>query len=146
MSTETIGTSERAIDVRDIEPRFRHQIIHQLVEHLTPNSSLQLIADRRPQPLRYQTCAALWRAMRVVVSGGRGPDVWRVRIAKAAAPIRHRKTSKATRCLRAAPEIGLMISGSATVRSSVQVRETLAVAEHDLAGTREHQNALVVEL
>ena len=145
MSTETIGASERVIDVRDIEPRFRHQIIHQLVEHLAPDTSLQLIADHRPQPLRYQL-ALRFGAQRVwsYLEEGRTSGV--SGSPRRPTPIRHRKTSKAARCSRAAPEIGLMMSGSATVRSSVQVGETLAVAEHDLAGTREHQNALVVEL
>lgn len=83
MSTETIGASERVIDVRDIEPRFRHQIIHQLVEHLAPDTSLQLIADHRPQPLRYQL-ALRFGAQRVWSYLEEGPDVWRVRIAKAA--------------------------------------------------------------
>ena len=83
MSTETIGTSERVIDVRDIEPRFRHQIIHQLVEHLAPDTSLQLIADHRPQPLRYQL-ALRFGAQCVWSYLEEGPDVWRVRIAKAA--------------------------------------------------------------
>jgi uncharacterized protein (DUF2249 family) len=143
MSTETIGASERVIDVRDIEPRFRHQIIHQLVEHLAPDSSLQLIADRRPQPLRYQL-ALRFGAQCVWSYLEEGPDSGVSGSPRR--PIRHRKTSKAARCLRAAPEIGLMMSGSATVRSSVKVGETLAVVEHDLAGAREHQNALIVEL
>jgi hypothetical protein len=102
MSTETIDASERVIDVRDIEPRFRHQIIHQLVEHLAPDSSLQLIADHRPQPLRYQlalrfgaqcVCGPIWRRGRT--SGVSGSP-------RRPTPIRHRKTSKAARCLRAA--------------------------------------------
>jgi uncharacterized protein (DUF2249 family) len=83
MSTEAIGASERVIDVRDIEPRFRHQIIHQLVEHLAPDSSLQLIADHQPQPLRYQL-ALRFGAQCVWSYLEEGPDVWRVRIAKAA--------------------------------------------------------------
>ena len=83
MSIETTGASERVIDVRDIEPRFRHQIIHQLVEHLAPNTSLQLIADHPPKPLRYQLELSfgeqcLWSYLE------EGPDVWRVRIVKAA--------------------------------------------------------------
>ena len=51
---ETANPAERVIDVRDIEPRFRHQIIHRLVEHLDLEASLQLITDYPPKPLRYQ--------------------------------------------------------------------------------------------
>lgn len=75
------SAAERVIDVRDIEPRLRHQIIHQLVEHLAPAASLQLIADHPPKPLRYQLelrfgdrCKWLYLE--------EGPDVWRVRVAK----------------------------------------------------------------
>jgi uncharacterized protein (DUF2249 family) len=78
---ETASAAERVIDVRDIEPRFRHQIIQRLVEQLSPDASLQLIADHPPKPLRYQlelrfgdVCKWLYLE--------EGPDVWRVRIAK----------------------------------------------------------------
>jgi uncharacterized protein (DUF2249 family) len=82
MSTESISASERIIDVREIEPRFRHQIIQQLVEHLAPDTSLQLIADHAPKPLRYQLELrfgeqCVWSYLE------EGPDVWRVRIVKA---------------------------------------------------------------
>ncbi len=71
--------SERIIDVRDIEPRFRHQTIHQLVEHLAPDASIQLIADHPPKPLRYQLELHFgkhftWSYLE------EGPDLWRVRI------------------------------------------------------------------
>ena len=79
---ETPEAAERVIDVRDIEPRFRHQIIHRLVEQLSSDASLQLIADHPPKPLRYQLelrfgDACKWSYLE------EGPDVWRVRIAKA---------------------------------------------------------------
>jgi uncharacterized protein (DUF2249 family) len=79
---ETTPRSERVIDVRDIEPRFRHQIIHRLVEHLAPDTALQLIVDHPPKPLRYQLelrfgDGCVWTYM------DEGPDIWRVRISKA---------------------------------------------------------------
>jgi uncharacterized protein (DUF2249 family) len=82
MDTEAFGASEHIIDVGDIEPRFRRQIIQQLVEHLAPDTSLQLIADHPPKPLRYQLelrfgAQCMWSYLE------EGPDVWRVRIAKA---------------------------------------------------------------
>ncbi len=46
--------SERIVDVREIEPRFRHQIIPQLFENLMPEFALQLIVDHAPKPLRHQ--------------------------------------------------------------------------------------------
>ena len=51
--TETVNPAELVIDVRNIEPRLRHQIIHRLVEHLDIEASLQLITDHPPKPLRY---------------------------------------------------------------------------------------------
>ena len=52
--TETANPAECVIDVWNIEPRFRHQIIHRLVESLDLEALLQLIADQPPKPLRYQ--------------------------------------------------------------------------------------------
>ena len=78
---ETASAAERVIDVRDIEPRFRHQIIHRLVEQLSPDGSLQLIADHPPKPLRYQLELRFGDACKWLYLE-EGPDVWRVRIAK----------------------------------------------------------------
>ena len=70
---------ERVIDVREIEPRHRHGIIGQLFDHLDPESSLQLVVDHDPRPLRYQlearhgSCCD-WAYLE------QGPDVWRVRL------------------------------------------------------------------
>ena len=80
---ETANPAERVIDVRDIEPRFRHQIIHRLVEHLDLEASLQLITDHPPKPLRYQLelrfgQECVWTYLE------QGPDAWRVRIARIA--------------------------------------------------------------
>lgn len=46
--------TERTIDVKDIDPRHRHTIIQQLLEHLAPGACLQLVVDHDPKPLRFQ--------------------------------------------------------------------------------------------
>lgn len=76
---EATEGSERVINVRDIDPRHRHAIIFQLFDHLDPESSLQLVVDHDPRPLRYQLEASHgarcnWCYLE------RGPDVWRVRL------------------------------------------------------------------
>lgn len=70
---------ERVIHVRDIDPRHRHAIITQLFDHLGPESSLQLVVDHDPRPLRYQLEArhgsrCNWSYLE------QGPDEWRVRL------------------------------------------------------------------
>jgi uncharacterized protein (DUF2249 family) len=70
---------ERVIEVCDIEPRLRHQIIFQLFEHLHQESSLQLVVDHDPQRLRFQLETQYgsrcdWSYLE------RGPDIWRVRL------------------------------------------------------------------
>jgi uncharacterized protein (DUF2249 family) len=70
---------ERVVNVGDIDPRYRHGIICQLFDHLDPKSSLQLVVDHDPRPLRYQLEArhglrCNWSYL------GQGPDVWRVRL------------------------------------------------------------------
>lgn len=76
---ETTIRDERVIDVREISPRLRHTVIFQLFEHLGETSSLQLIADHDPQPLRLQLGAmhgerCQWTCLE------QGPDIWRVRL------------------------------------------------------------------
>lgn len=70
---------ERVIKVADIDARYRHAIIFQLFEHLRPGSSLQLVMDHDPKPLRFQIEArhgsrCEWSYLEA------GPDVWRVRL------------------------------------------------------------------
>lgn len=70
---------ERVINVRDIDPRHRHAILSQLFDHLDPESSLQLVVDHDPRPLRYQLEArhgsrCNWCYLE------QGPEVWRVRL------------------------------------------------------------------
>lgn len=81
---ETDQSAERVIKVADIDPRYRHMIIFQLFEHLAQGNSLQLVADHDPKPLRFQLEArhgsrCEWSYLE------QGPDVWRVRLRRAAA-------------------------------------------------------------
>lgn len=70
---------ERVIDVREISPRVRHTLIIQLFEHLDDLSSLQLIADHDPRPLRLQLEAKHGNGCRWAYLE-QGPDLWRVRL------------------------------------------------------------------
>lgn len=72
-------SAERVVTVAEIEPRYRHLIISQLFEHLPPGSSLQLVVDHDPKPLRFQLEARYgarcgWAYLE------QGSDVWRVRL------------------------------------------------------------------
>jgi uncharacterized protein (DUF2249 family) len=77
--------SERVIDVREIEPRFRHQIISRMFENLMPEAALQLIADHPPKPLRYQFEMRYGDRFRWTYLE-EGPEVWRVRLEHVQAP------------------------------------------------------------
>jgi uncharacterized protein (DUF2249 family) len=59
---------ERAINVRDIDPRHCHGIICQLFDHLDPKSSLQLVVDHDPRPLRYQLETRHGFALKLILS------------------------------------------------------------------------------
>lgn len=77
--TPIAATTERVIDVKDIDPRHRHTIIQQLFAHLAPGASLQLVVDHDPKPLRFQLEAehgahCQWTYLE------QGPDIWRVRL------------------------------------------------------------------
>ena len=79
MNNPAGNTSERVLDVREIEPRIRHTLIFQLFEHLDNSSCLQLVADHDPRPLRFQLEAkhgdrCCWAYLE------QGPDVWRIRL------------------------------------------------------------------
>jgi len=80
---QVMNRNERLIDVRDINPLHRHTIIFQLIEHLAPGGSLQLMADHPPRPLRYQVEARYGALMKWSYLE-EGPDVWRVLISRRA--------------------------------------------------------------
>jgi len=70
---------ERMIDVRELSSHVRHTVIHQLFDHLDDMSSLQLIADHDPRPLRLELEAKHGSRCRWVYLE-QGPDLWRVRL------------------------------------------------------------------
>lgn len=73
--------NERIVDVREIAPRIRHTVIHQLFGNLQAEQGLQLIVDHDPRRLKRQLEAGFgahvgWDYLES------GPDVWRVRICR----------------------------------------------------------------
>lgn len=73
---------EKTIDVRTIAPRDRHPLIFRTFETLQVGEAFQLVNDHDPKPLHYQFQAeypglVTWSYLE------QGPDVWRVRIARA---------------------------------------------------------------
>lgn len=76
--------SERVLDVRDIPPQHRHPIIFRLFDNLDIGSSIQLVADHDPRPLRYQFDAGYGDQCNWIYLE-KGPDVWRVRLQRTGA-------------------------------------------------------------
>ena len=75
---------QATIDVRTIVPRERHPLIFRTFEGLRPGEAFELVNDHDPKPLYYQFQAELgpvfdWQYLE------QGPEVWRVRIGRAAA-------------------------------------------------------------
>jgi uncharacterized protein (DUF2249 family) len=75
----SVDQNERIISVKDIDPRHRHMVIQQMFENLSPGSSLQLVVDHEPKPLRFQLEAKYgggcqWSYLE------EGPDTWRVQL------------------------------------------------------------------
>ncbi len=54
----SVENRERVVDVREISPSIRHNVLFQLFEHLDDTSSLQLIVDHDPRRLRINTANA----------------------------------------------------------------------------------------
>lgn len=83
---ETIVTTEdRVLDVRTEEPKRRHELIFETFTDLPVRQSYVLVNDHDPKPLRYQFEAEnagefSWQYLE------EGPQVWRVRIGRTAAP------------------------------------------------------------
>lgn len=72
-----------SLDVREIPPRSRHPLILETFNNLHPGESFLLVNDHDPKPLYYQFQAELtgqfsWNYLE------QGPEVWRVRIGRAA--------------------------------------------------------------
>jgi len=71
------------LDVRPLAPAQRHERIFAAVAALLPGESFVLTNDHDPKPLRYQLDAEepgqiAWEYL------AEGPDVWRVRLTRAA--------------------------------------------------------------
>lgn len=71
------------IDVREIPPRERHPLIFGTFGALQPGEAFLLVNDHDPRPLYYQFQAESpgafgWEYLE------QGPEVWRVRISRAA--------------------------------------------------------------
>ncbi len=75
----------KQIDVRTILPRERHPLIFRTFDELEAGQSFELVNDHDPKPLYYQFQAERpgildWEYLE------EGPDTWRVRVGKTAAP------------------------------------------------------------
>jgi len=78
-------TEDRVLDVRSEEPRRRHELIFETFTDLPVGQTYVLVNDHDPKPLRYQFEAEnagefSWEYVE------QGPEVWRVRIGRTAAP------------------------------------------------------------
>lgn len=72
------------VDVRTIIPRERHPLIFSTFDALTAGDAFELVNDHDPKPLYYQLQAERpgqleWTYLQ------QGPEVWRVRVGRAAA-------------------------------------------------------------
>jgi uncharacterized protein (DUF2249 family) len=82
----TASQTEREIDARQIEPRFRHRIVQRLFENLAPTASLRLVSDHAPKRLLDQLAflygtQCRWSCLE------EGPDVWTVRLELVREPV-----------------------------------------------------------
>lgn len=69
------------LDVRVIEPRFKHSTIYDRLDKLGPGQSLVIVNDHDPRPLRYQLDAEHPDAFQWLYLE-EGPETWRVEIKK----------------------------------------------------------------
>lgn len=81
----TTMTNDRVLDVREEIPRRRHELIFESFVDLPVGDAYVLVNDHDPKPLRYQFEAEnagefTWEYLE------EGPEVWRVRIGRLAAP------------------------------------------------------------
>lgn len=73
----------RKLDVRELPPRQRHELIFATCEKLGTGDGIVLVNDHDPRPLYYQFEAEQpgkfgWEYLE------RGPEVWRIRIIRQA--------------------------------------------------------------
>ncbi|MBX3144646.1 MAG: DUF2249 domain-containing protein [Trueperaceae bacterium] len=81
--SEGSSMQQQQLDVRTIIPRERHPLIFQTFDALGVGASFELINDHDPKPLYYQLQAERpgqldWEYLE------QGPEVWRVRVGRAA--------------------------------------------------------------
>jgi uncharacterized protein (DUF2249 family) len=81
--SDLANPAERVIDVTEIAPEHRHTILFQLIDHLPAGHALQLVVDHDPRRLRLQV-EARHGARYAWTYLAQGPDVWRVRLQRAA--------------------------------------------------------------
>jgi uncharacterized protein (DUF2249 family) len=80
-----VPTDDRLLDVRTEIPKRRHELIFETFADLAPGAAYVLVNDHDPKPLKYQFEAEnagefSWEYLE------EGPEVWRVRIGRMAAP------------------------------------------------------------
>lgn len=85
MTRTAANAATSTIDVRNIAPRERHPLIFSTFRGLAAGQAMELVNDHDPKPLYYQFQAEMpdtfrWEDLES------GPDTWRVRIGKLAAP------------------------------------------------------------
>lgn len=79
-----LGEDDRAtIDVRDLKPQRRHQVLLQAVDELNPEEGFVLVNDHDPKPL-YHELRSLHGDVIEWEYRNRGSEEWRVEIVKAA--------------------------------------------------------------
>ncbi len=76
-------TTTPTIDVRAIVPRERHPLIFDTFRNLAPGGSFLLVNDHDPKPLYHQFQAEMGESVKWEYLES-GPEVWKVRIGKAA--------------------------------------------------------------
>lgn len=76
---DTVSSLERVIDVRNIEETQRQVVICRLFDRLDRQSSLQLLVDHDPTPLRHRLETQHGESLRWTYLA-QGPDMWRVRL------------------------------------------------------------------
>lgn len=65
----------KSIDVRQVVPAKRHEAIHQALDTLCSGETLEIIADHRPTPLKYEI-EATRRGQYIWKDGLNGPEVF----------------------------------------------------------------------